>query len=68
MSFTRKWFTIGQPAEFLGLDKSTVKHLVDTGQLRATVIPGSVRQWRRIPKQDLLQLQRGMERGLEGGK
>ncbi len=61
----RKWFSIKQASEFLGLDRTTVKRLVDTGQLRSIVLPGDAGKWRRIPKQDLETMQRGMERELD---
>jgi excisionase family DNA binding protein len=62
-----KWYSVRQAARFVGLQPSTIKRLVDSGQLRHAVIPGDIKKWRRIPVEDLLALQRAMERELRSG-
>jgi excisionase family DNA binding protein len=67
MSNHLKWFSVGQASKFVGLQPSTIKRLIKTGQLRSCSIPGDIKQWRRIPREDLLMLQREMERNLRTG-
>lgn len=59
-----KWLSVGAAAKFVGLETTTIKRLVKDGRLRAVVIPGDAGKWRRIPREDLLTLQREMERGV----
>ena len=62
---SRRWFSVGEAAEFLGLSTGVIKRLLTTRQLRSTTIPGDAGRRRRIPRQDLIQLRQGLERGLE---
>lgn len=59
------FLSISQAALLAGLERVTIKRLVDEGRLRAVVIPGDAGRWRRIPRTDVLALRREMEKQLE---
>ena len=60
-----RYFSTMQAAIFLGLDKTTVKRLIDRGALASVVIPGDCR-WRRVHLTELQALKAAMERELTG--
>lgn len=62
MTTHRRWYSIQQAADYLGLDRVTVRRLVQKKTLRAISIPGET--WRRIPLADLQSLKASMDREL----
>lgn len=55
------FLSVAQAAVLAGLDRETVKRLVDAGVLRAITLPGDTR-WRRIPRMDVIAYRRECER------
>jgi excisionase family DNA binding protein len=60
-----RFLTVGQAALVAGLERGTIARLVKQGRLASTVIPGDVKQYRRIPRAEVETLMRLMEEGLE---
>jgi excisionase family DNA binding protein len=58
-----KWFAVSEAAQFVGVNVSAIRRAIREGRLRVTPFPGHKR-WRRIPKEDLVALQRMMENNL----
>ncbi|MBU0568498.1 helix-turn-helix domain-containing protein [bacterium] len=54
-----KWLTVSQAAEFLGISKTTVRRLSDTGDLKSYRI-GTGRH-RRFKKKDVIETLEGEE-------
>jgi len=55
---------ISQAARLAGLERGTIKRLVENGRLRAVIIPGDAGRWRRVSRADVLALRREMEEQL----
>ena len=55
---------IAQAALVSGLDRETIRRLVDSGRLPSTRIPGDPGSWRRIPRAELLAVVQQMEAAL----
>jgi len=56
------FLTISQAALLAGLERRTIKRLVEDGRLRSVIIPGGSGRWRRVARSDVLALRREMER------
>lgn len=61
------FLSIAQASLLAGLDRTTVKRMVDRGTLQSFTLPGDVR-WRRIPRRAVLALRRELDRLAEEGR
>lgn len=58
------FLSIAQAALLAGMDRATIKRLVDNGRLPSCKIPGDSKPWRRVARSDVLALRREMEEQL----